>query len=175
MNLRMAHNDIINILLSNFSKFAHTKEFAHAKIIRKHGKFPATATWDSIRTAYTASTDFVCDATMNLLTLASSFNGVNWPSLDTELGLTLEAVSDSDLTIDDLVAMHLLQGIQTAGQKNNTWAAAHLELIKMRQKHWHKSASGKPDKLKTIINMARETVKILDQDVNTRFLQCSAS
>jgi hypothetical protein len=53
-----------------------------------------------------------------------------------------------------------------AGQKNNTWVAAHLELIKMRQKHWHKSASGKPDRLKTIINMARETVKILDQDVD---------
>jgi len=27
INLRMAHNDIINILLSIFSKFAHTKEF----------------------------------------------------------------------------------------------------------------------------------------------------
>jgi len=166
MNLRIAHNDIINILLSIFLKFAHTKEFVHAEIIRKHGKFPATATWDSIRTAYTASTDFVCDVTMNFLTLAGSFNGDNWPSLDTELGLTLEAVSDSDLTIDDLVAMLLLQGIQTAGQKNNTWAAAHLELIKMRQKHWHKSASGKPDRLKTIISMARETVKILDQDVD---------
>jgi len=113
MNLRIAHNDIINILLSIFSKFAHTKEFVHAEIIRKHGKFPATNTWDNIRTAYIASTDFVCDATMKLLTLASSFNGDNWPSLDTELGLTLEAVSD--LTIRDLVAMHLLYGIQVAG------------------------------------------------------------
>jgi len=83
--------------------------------------------------------------------IINQINDDNWPSLDTELGLTLEAVSDSDLSIDDLVAIHLLQGIQTAGQKNNTWAAAHLELIKIRQKHWHKSASGKPDRLKTII------------------------
>ena len=67
MNLRMAHNDIINILLSIFSKFAHTKEFVHAEIIRKHDKFPTTDTWDSIRTAYNASTDFVCDVTMNFL------------------------------------------------------------------------------------------------------------
>jgi hypothetical protein len=44
MNLRIAHNDIINILLSILSKFAHTKEFVHAEIIRKHGKFPATNT-----------------------------------------------------------------------------------------------------------------------------------
>jgi len=112
MNLRIEHNDIINILLSIFSKFAHTKEFVHAEIIRKHGKFPATDTWHNIRTAYTASTDFVFDATMKLLTLASPFKGANWPSLDTELGLTLEAVSDSDLTIRDLVAMHVLHRIQ---------------------------------------------------------------
>ena len=85
MNLRIAHNDIINILLSIFSKFAHTKEFVHAEIIRKHGKFPATNTWHNICTAYIASTDFVYDATMKLLTLASSFNGDNWPSLDTNL------------------------------------------------------------------------------------------
>jgi len=39
MNLCIAHHDIINILLSIFSKFAHTKEFLHAKIVRKHGKF----------------------------------------------------------------------------------------------------------------------------------------
>lgn len=166
MNLRMAHNDVINILLPIFSKFAHTKECMHAEIIRKHGRFPATATWDSIRTAYTASTDFVCDATMKLLTLASSFNGDNWPSLDTELGLTLEAVSDSALTIDDLIAMHLLHGIQVAGQNNTTWAAAHLDLIKMKQKNWHKDANLKPDRLKTILYVARETVKLLDHDVD---------
>jgi len=92
----------------------------HTEIIRKPGKFPGTNTWDNICTAYIVSTDFVCDATMELLTLARSFNGENWPSLDTELGLTLEVVSDSDLTIRDLVAMHLLYGIQVAGQKNNT-------------------------------------------------------
>jgi len=166
MNLRIAHNDIMNIPLSIFSKFAHTKEIVHAEIIRKHGKFPATNTWRNIRTAYIASTDFVCDATTKLLTLASSFNGDNWPSLDTELGLTLEAVSDSDLTIRDLVAMHVLHGIQVARQKNNTWAAAHLELIKMRQKNWHKDANSKPDRLKTILDTALDTVKILDQDVD---------
>jgi len=168
MNLRIAHNDIIIILLSLFSKFAHTKEFVHAEIIRKHGKFPATNTWHNIRTAYIASTDFVCDATMKLLTLTSSFNGDNWSSLDTELGLTLEAVSDSDLTIRDLVVMHLLRGIQVAGQKNNTWAAAHLELTKMRQleKNWHKDANSKPDRLKTLLDTARDTVKILDQNVD---------
>jgi len=81
---------------------------------------------------------------MKLLTLVSSINGDNWPSLDTELGLTLEAVSDSDLTIRNLFAMHLLQGMQVAGQKNSTWAAAHLELIKIRPKTWHKDANGKP-------------------------------
>ena len=99
---------------------------------------------------------------MKLLKLASSFNGDNWPSLDTELGLTLEA----DFTIRDLVAMHLLHGIQVARQKNNTWAAAHLELIKMRQKNWHKDANSKPDPLKTTPDTARDTVKILDQDVD---------
>jgi len=115
MNLRMAHNDVISILLPIFSKFAHT----NAEIIRKHGRFSATATWDSIRTAYTASTEFVCDATMQLLTLASSFNGDNWPRLDTALGLTLEAVSDSALTINDLLAMHLLHDIQVGGKNNH--------------------------------------------------------
>jgi len=134
MNLRIAHKDIINILLSIFSKFSHTKEFVHAEIIHKHSKFPATNTWDSVRTAYIASNDFVCNTTRKLLTLDSPFNGDNWPSLDTELGLSLEAVSDSDLTIRGLVAMHLLHGIQVASQKNNTWAAAHPELIKMKNR-----------------------------------------
>jgi len=166
MNLRMAHNDVISILLPIFSKFAHTKEFVHAEIIRKHGRFPATNTWDSIRTAYTASTEFVCDATMQLLTLASSFNGDNWPRLDTALGLTLEAVSDSALTINDLLAMHLLHGIQVAGKNNHVWAAAHLDLIKMKPKNWHLGVDNKPDRLQTILHVARETVKILDHDVD---------
>jgi len=64
----MAHNDVISILLPIFSKIAHTKKYVHAEIIRKHGRFPV-ATWDSIWTAYTASTEFVCDATF-LLSLA---------------------------------------------------------------------------------------------------------
>ena len=119
----MAHNDVISILLPIFSEFAHTKEYVHAEIIRKHGRFPATATWDSIQTVYTASTEFVCDATMHLLTLANSFNGDNWPSLDTALGLTLETVSDSALTINNLLAMQLLHGIQVAGKNNHVWAA----------------------------------------------------
>ena len=103
---------------------------------------------------------------MKLLTLANSFNVDNWPIFDTELGLTLEVASDSDLTIRDLVAMHLLHGIQVAGQKNNTWASTHLQLIKMRQKNWHKDANSKPDRLKTILDTARDTVKIFDQDVD---------
>jgi len=137
----------------------------YTEIVHKHGKFLANTTWDSICTTYTASIDFVCDATMKLLTLASSFNGDNWPRLDTERGLILEAASDFDLTIDNLIAMPLLQGIQMAGQRNNSWAVAHLELIKMKSKIWHKDASGKPDWLK-IINTARNTVKILDQSVD---------
>ena len=75
-------------------------------------------------------------------------------------------MSESDLTIRDLVAMHLLNGIQAAGQKNDTWAATHLDLVKMRQKNWHKDATSKPDRLKTILDKARDTVKILDQDVD---------
>ena len=162
----MAHNDVISILLPIFSEFAHTKEYVHAEIIRKHGRFPATATWDSIQTVYTASTEFVCDATMHLLTLANSFNGDNWPSLDTALGLTLETVSDSALTINNLLAMHLLHGIQVAGKNNHVWAAAHLDLIKMKPKNWHIGADNIPDRLQTILHVARETVKILDHDVD---------
>jgi len=42
-----------------------------------------------------------------------------------------------------------------ASQNDNTWAAAHLGLIKMKSKAWHKDASGKPDRLtETIMNMA---------------------
>jgi len=121
---------------------------------------------------------------MKLLTLANSFNVDNWPIFDTELGLTLEVASDSDLTIRDLVAIHLLHGIQVAGQKNNTWGTPHLEFIKMRQKNWHKDANSKADQLKTILDTARDTVKILDQDVDyqphlnhcfSTFLSCQPS
>jgi len=166
MNLRMAHIDVISTLLPISSKFAHTKECVHAKFIRKHGRLPATATWDSIGTAYTASTEFVCDATMQLLTLASSFNCDNWSSLDTALQLTLEAVSDSALTIDNLLAMHLLQGIQVARKNNHAWAATHFDLIKMKPKNWHNGANDKPDWLQKILKVARDTVKILDHEVD---------
>jgi len=36
----------------------------------------------------------------------------------------------------------------------------------MRQKNWHKDANSKPNLLKTILDTARYTVKVLDQDVD---------
>jgi len=124
--------------------------------------FITTTTWESIRKAYTVSTDLVCDATMNLVTLTSSLNGDNWPSLDTEIWLTLKAVSDSVITIEDLINMQLLQevqAIQVAGQNKNTWLADCLDLIKKKSKTWYKDASSKLDWLKSIINIAHNTIK----------------
>jgi len=71
--------------------------------------------------------------------------------LDTALWPTLEAVSDSALTINDLLARHLLHGIQVAGKNNHIWAATHLDLIKMQPKNWHISVDSKPDRLQTIL------------------------
>jgi len=53
-----------------------------------------------------------------------------------------------------------------AGKNNHVWAAAHLDLIKMKPKNWHLGVDNKPDRLQTILHVARETVKILDHDVD---------
>jgi len=62
--------------------------------------------------------------------------------------------------------MHLLHGIQVAGKNNRVWAAAHLDFIKMKPKNWHIGSDNKPDRLQTIVHVARETVQILDHDVD---------
>ena len=85
---------------------------------------------------------------MRLFTLANKFDGDNWKSLDATLGINLESM-DTTLDVRDLLAMHLLQGMQTAGASNTVWQRACHDLKLLKKAQWLKNDDKKPDRLKT--------------------------
>ena len=135
--LRLTHFDCMAVFAAIFSKFSHTKDFLHPEVLVSHGQHGATPTWNAILSAYADTDEFLCGNAIRLFKLANDFDGDNWKPLDATLGIGLQAM-DTTLTLRDLLAMHLMRGMQAAGRANPVWQRACHELQALKKNQWCK-------------------------------------
>ena len=158
-----AHAYIAGLLTTIFKPYHHTAHLVRSEVVYALGKRAATTLWESIRATYADKTDFVCNKTMELLHLLQTFDGSHYRTLETDIHLLLEQISNEDLSIRDLTAMCLVMGIKFAGRNNAVWRDAHLAIIKLKPTSWEK-VKEQPDRLGTVFKKAQQAVDIMDSD-----------